>query len=49
MINKIWSKKASGLVTFSIFSSDISLDFHELIRVLPIKCLIYFLADINTK
>ena len=38
--NKWWSTKVgakllSYLVTFSILSSDIPLDFHESIRVMP--------------
>ena len=48
MINKIWYK-ITNLVIFSIFSSDIPLDFHESIRVVPLKYLMYFLAGINTK
>ena len=52
--NKWWSTKVAakllfGVVTFSIFYSDIPLGFHESIRVVPLKYLIYFLADINTK
>ena len=52
--NKRWSTKVgaklfSTLVLFSIFSSDIPSDFHESIWVVPVKYLIYFLADINTK
>ena len=49
MIKKVGAKLLSDLVIFSVFSSDIPLDFHESIRVLPIKYLIYFLAGINTK
>ena len=30
-------------------SSDIRLDFDESVRVAPLKYLMYFLADINTK
>ena len=37
------------MVIFSIFSSDIPLDFHQLIRVVSLKYSIYFLIDINTK
>ena len=33
---------------FSIFS-DIPLDFHESIRTVPLKYVIYFLDGINTK
>ena len=52
--NKWWSAKVgatflSDLVACSIFSSNVSLDFHESIRLKPLKCLIYFLASINTK
>ena len=52
--NKWWSTKVgakflSDLVIFSIISSDISLDFHDLIQVVPLKYLIYILAGINTK
>ena len=49
MINKIWCKKAVEFSVFSIFSLDILLHFYELIRVVPLKYLIYFLASINTK
>ena len=49
MIKEVGAKLLSDLVIFSVFSSDIPLDFHESIRVLPIKYLIYFLAGINTK
>ena len=38
----------SDIFIFSIFSSDIPLDFHESIQVVPLKHLIYFLAGINT-
>ena len=52
--NKWWSTKVvtkflSDLVIFSIISSDISLDFHDLIQVVPLKYLIYILAGINPK
>ena len=51
--NKWWSAKVrakllSDLVAFSILSYDIPLDFHDSIRVVPIKYLMYFLAGINT-
>ena len=52
MINKSWCKKAVGfsyVFNISIFSLDIPLDFHELIRVVPLKYLMYFLTSINTK
>ena len=39
----------SDLVIFSIFSSDIPLDFHESMRLVPPKYLMYFLAGINAK
>ena len=39
----------SDLVIFSIFSSDIPLDFHESVRLVPLKYLMYFLAGINAK
>ena len=50
--NKWWSTKVgakllSDLVISLIFSSDISLDFHELIRVVPLKYLMYFLTGIK--
>ena len=45
MLNKIWCKIAVCLVIFSIFSSDIPLDFHELIQVVPKKYLMYFLVS----
>ena len=52
--NKWWSTKVSAkllydLVIFSIIFSDIPIDFHELILVVPLKYLMYFLAGINTK
>ena len=42
-------KRLSDLVRFTIFSSDIPLDFHKLIEVVPLEYLMYFLAAINTK
>ena len=53
MINKrtkFGAKLLSDLVIFSIFSSDIPLDFHKSIRVVPLKYLEgnIFLAGINT-
>ena len=47
--NKWWSTKVgakllSDLVTFSILSSDIPLDFCDSIWVVPVKYLLYFLA-----
>ena len=46
--NKWWSTKV-GAKLLSIFSSEISLDFGESIRVVLLKNLMYFLTDINTK
>ena len=53
-VNKLWStnvgaKFLSYLAIFSIFSSDIPLDFHDSTQVVPLKYLMYFLAGINTK
>ena len=52
--NTWWSIKADAkflcdLVIFSIFFSDIPLDIHKLIWLVPLKYLIYFLAGISTK
>ena len=52
--NESWSTKVSAkllydLVIFSIFSSDIPLNFHESIQLVLLKYLIYFLGGINTK
>ena len=52
--NKWWSTKVSAkllsdLVIFSIFSSDVPLDFYESIQLGPLEYLMYFLAGINTK
>ena len=41
MYNKNWCKK--------VFSSDIPLDFHELIQLVSLKYLMHFLTRINTK
>ena len=49
MISKSGAKLLSDLVIFSIFSSDIPLDFHKSIGVVPLKYLMYFLAGITTK
>ena len=49
MINKTDEKLLSDLVIFSIFSTDIPLDSKELIQVVPLKYLMYFLAAISTK
>ena len=48
-LTKVGAKMLPDLVIFSIFSSDISLDFHDSVRVVSLKYLIYFLADINAK
>ena len=45
---EVGAKRLPDLVIFSIFSSEIPLDFEELIR-LVLKYLMYFLAGINTK
>ena len=52
--NERWStivgaKLLSGLLMFSIFSSYVPLDFHESIRVVSLKYLMYFLVDKCTK
>ena len=49
MISKNGAKLLSDLVIFSIFSSDIPLDFLEPIKIVPLKYLMNFLAGINTK
>ena len=48
MMTKSWSKLLSDLVIFSILSSDIPLDIHNSIRIVPAKYLKYFLGGINT-
>ena len=45
--NKRWSTRVGGkllsdLVIFSILSSNILLDFHDSIRVVPVKYLMYW-------
>ena len=50
--NTWWSTKVGAkllpiLVIFSIFSSEIPLDFHESMWLEPLKYLMYFLAGIN--
>ena len=45
----VGAKLLSDLVIFSIFSPDIPLNFHELIRVVPLKYLIYLSAVIKIK
>ena len=52
--NKWWSTKdgaklLSNLNIFLILYSDIPLDFQNSIQVVPLKELMYFLSDINTK
>ena len=47
--SKIGAKLLSYLVIFLIFFSDIPLDFHESIWVVPLKYSMYFLAGINAK
>ena len=49
MIYESVVKLLSDLDIFSILSISIPLDIHDLIRVVPLKYLIYFLAAINTK
>ena len=49
MINKVGEKLLSDLAIFSTLFSDVSLDLHKSIRVLPQKYIIYFLTGINTK
>ena len=46
---KVGAKLLPNLVIFSIFSSEIPLDFHNSIRLVPLKYLMYFLDVINTK
>ena len=46
---KVGEKLLSDLVIFSILTSDNALDFHNLIRIVPLKNLMCFSAGINTK
>ena len=46
---KVGAKMPSELVIFSIFSSDIPLDFQVSVPVVPLKYLMCFLASVNTK
>ena len=46
---RVGEKLLSDLIIFSILSSGIPLDFHDSIRVVPIKYLMYILVGINTK
>ena len=48
-LQKLVKTLLSDLDMCSIFSSEIPLDFHNLIRVVPLKYLLYLLAAINTK
>ena len=41
---KVGAKLLSDLVIFLIFSSEIPVDFHESIRVVALKYLIYFFS-----
>ena len=41
-LTKVGAKLLSDLVIFSILSSDIPLDFHDLVRVVPVKNLMHF-------
>ena len=52
--NTLWSTKVDvkllfELVIFSIFSSDIPLDFPDSVQVVPLDYLMSLLAGINTK
>ena len=49
MLNKNWCKVAACFRYIPLFSSDIPSDFQELIGVVLLKYLFYFLAGINTK
>ena len=46
---RVCAKLLSALVIFSIFYSDIRLNFHESIQAVPLKYLMCFLGGINTK
>ena len=46
---KVVAKLLSDLVIFSIISSDIPLAFYDSTQLVPLKCLMYFIAGINTK
>ena len=46
---KVDAKLLSDLVIVSMLSSDIPLDFHNSIRVVPLKYIMYILAGRNTK
>ena len=45
---KVEEKLLSDVVIFSIFSSEIRLDFYQSISVVPLKYLRNFLAGTNT-
>ena len=49
MINKSWWKLLFDLVILWMLSSDVTLDFHDSVRVVPLKYLMYFLLGIKTK
>ena len=42
ILTKVGAKLLSDLIIFSIFPSDIPLDFRKLIQVVPLKYLMYF-------
>ena len=46
---KLKQKACLILLLFFIFSSDIPLDFQELIKIVPLRNFMYFLAGIKTK
>ena len=49
-MNKNWCKIGVWFsYIFSVFSSDMPVDFHKSIWVVPLNNLMYFLAGINTK
>ena len=49
---KYWSTEVGAIAVWfshiSIFSSNIPLDFHDSIRVVPLKYSVYFFAGIDT-
>ena len=47
MSTKVSAKLLFHLVIYPIFSSNITLDFHYSIRVVPLKYLMYFLVGIK--
>ena len=46
---KVEAKSLFDFVIFFVFSSDIPLDFQELIKIVPLRNFMYFLAGIKTK